>query len=252
MMPPFDLYGELAAAARDADGAWRFVRRFAEWDGRPLSAADGCDDGELAEARQPLPRALREAYALIGRRRDLTRNQDRLLAPREVYVEDTGRVLVFRVENQHVTRWGIPVAALGEPDPPVVFEMPTGTGEWRPFLDRVSLAAVEMVLSEWMLSGDVADNRDLDDAAALAALETGFHRLPLPDYPLWAGPDGRPMRWFTGPDVTGPDVAGRDDAGPDAILRDDAGVWLWVRATTPRALAAVRDALPGDWLMVED
>jgi hypothetical protein len=62
---------------------------------------------------------------------------------------------------------------------------------WQPFLDRVSIAGVEMVLSEWMLSDtNLADNRELDDEA-VAALEVRYARLPMPEYPLWAEPDGR-------------------------------------------------------------
>ncbi len=248
----FDLYEEVAAGVRNADGALRFIRRFAEHFARPITVDDGCGDGELREAQVrlgfPLPAALRDVYALIGRRDDLTRNQDELLAPDQLRLDDTGQVLVFRVENQAVAHWGVPVSALAEPDPPVVFQLrsaPAAERVWRPFLDRVSLACIEMVLSEWMLSADenetededdgLADNRELDDEAR-AALDAAFRRLPIPDYPLWAEPDGRPARWFT---------------TPQALLRDDAGVWLWVRAATPKALASVRDALPGDWMMHE-
>ncbi|MBF9132667.1 SMI1/KNR4 family protein [Plantactinospora sp. S1510] len=239
----FDLHAELAAGVRDAAGAWRFVRLFAASYASPVLAGDGCDDEELraAEARLgfPLPASLREAYALIGRRFDLTGAQDRLLAPDEVTVDDTGQVLVFRVENQHVAQWGIPLSAVTEPDPPVVFRLESVTRAeraWQPFLDRVSLACVEMALSEWMLSGGVyGDNRELDDDA-IALLEEQFRRLPMPDYPLWAAPGGRPMRWFD---------------GLGAILREDAGQWLWVRAASADRIAAVRRALPGEWLMDE-
>lgn len=82
----------------------------------------------------------------------------------------------------------------------------------------------------------LADNRDLDDDA-IALLEKWFRRLPMPNYPLWAEPGGRPTRWF-----------GR----PGAVLRDDAGQWLLVRAATANAIADVRRALPGQWLMEEE
>ncbi|GAA2588489.1 hypothetical protein GCM10010399_18120 [Dactylosporangium fulvum] len=238
----FDLYEEVAAGVRDTDGAWRFIRRFANHYARPIIAGDGCGDDELREAQArlgfSLPASLRDVYALIGRRDDLTRNQDRMLTPEQLHIDDTGQVLVFRVENQAVAQWGIPISRLTEPDPPVVFQLqsaPSAEWVWRPFLDRVSLAGVEMVLSEWMLSGDIADNRELDDEA-LRSLDKTFRRLPMPDYPLWAEPDGRPTRWFS---------------APEAILRDDAGLWLWVRAATPEARAAVRHALPGEWMMHE-
>jgi hypothetical protein len=149
-------------------------------------------------------------------------------------------VLVFRRENQSVAEWGVPVSAFAEPDPPVLYRLQSfqpAERLWQPFLDRVSLAFVEMVLCEWMLAAEEHDdNRELDEEA-IASLERRFRRLPIPDYPMWAVPGGRPTRWFT---------------GPDAILRDDAGCWLWVRAESAGAIAAVRQALPGYWLMVED
>jgi hypothetical protein len=234
----FDLHAELAAGLHDAAGAWRFVRRFAaRYAGRRIGPGDGWDEEELraAEARlgARLPAALRAAYALVGRRDELTRVQDRLVTPAWSAAEDPGRVLVFRMENQGVTRWGVPLEAVAEPDPPVVFEAP-GERSWRPYLDRVSVACVEMVLSEWLLGGDpgCADSRELDDAS-LSLLAARFRRLPLPDYPFWPDPDGDPPRWF--------------DA-PGAVLREDAGTWLWVRAASPGDLAAVRATLPGGWL----
>jgi hypothetical protein len=155
-----DLHEELAVGVRDAAGAWRFIRRFAAGYASPILAGDGCDDEELraAEARLgfPLPASLREAYALIGKRHDLTRTQDRLLAPEQMRVDDAGQVLVFRLEDQNVAQWGVPLPAMSEPDPPVVFRLDSfrpAERAWQPFLGRVSLACVEMVLSEWMLSG---------------------------------------------------------------------------------------------------
>jgi len=239
-----DLGEELAIGVRDAAGAWRFISRFAKAFASSIVAADGCDDDELraTETRLalPLPASLRQAYALIGRRDDLTRVQDRLLTLAQLRVDGSGKVLVFRVENQNVAQRGVPLPAVGEPDPPVVFRLDSlqpAKRVWQPFLDRVSLACVEMVMSEWMLSGDnFDDNRELD-VETIDALEKRFNRLPMPDYPLWAEPNGRPVRWFS---------------GEGAVLRDDAGAWLWVRAASSEGIAAVRRALPGDWLMVDD
>jgi cell wall assembly regulator SMI1 len=63
--------------------AWHFVRWFADtWMGRPLEPADGYSDAELATVESDLgfelPAALREGYALMGRRDDMTRQQDPL------------------------------------------------------------------------------------------------------------------------------------------------------------------------------
>jgi hypothetical protein len=209
-----------------------------------LGPDDGCpaDALDAAERRLGLrlPVALREAYALLGRREDLTSRQDRLYAPDELKLDATGSVLVYRIENQNCAQWGIPIADLHQPDPPTVFhQYGFAEAEWRPWLDRVSLAVLEMVLSEALLGADWGTvyygNRPLD-AAAVGLLERHFTRLAVPDYPLWAEPDGPPVRWF---------------AGPDVLLRDDGDVWLWVLTRTLTALDAVmEEILPGDWIDV--
>ncbi|MCO5973803.1 hypothetical protein [Actinoallomurus soli] len=90
-----------------------------------------------------------------------------------------------------------------------------------------------MVLTEYLL-GDHGhqDNRE-SDTDALELLAHHYTRLAIPDYPMWADPQGPPMRWFWGPDV---------------LIRDDGRAWLWAAARTPEALAAVRRAIPGDRL----
>ena len=180
-----------------------------------------------------LPVVLRDLYRTVGRRHDLVCAQDRLLGPHELEIDSSGLVLQFRVENQAVAWWGIPIAAIKDPDPPVVFRLDR---EWRPYLGRLSLAVVEMLLSEWIIAGndlEFADNRELDDDA-VRVLESTLTRLPLPDYPLWADPQGTAgVRWFA-------------DTG--VVLRNDADTWLWAAATSAEALAAIRAALPGDWM----
>ncbi len=236
-----DVHADLAAAVRDAPGAWRFIRRFAAHHATPIVAGDGFGEEDLlaAEARLgfTLPASLRAVYALLGRRDDLTRNQDRLLTPDEITLDDDGQVLVFRVENQSVALWGIPLPALTEKDPPVVVRLESpapAERAWRPFLERVSLACVEMVLSEWLFAtAQFTDNRELD-AETITLLEKQFHRLPMPGYPQWGVPEGGPVRWFE---------------GRGAILRDDGGTWVWARAGSTDEIATVRRVLPGDWML---
>ena len=171
---------------------------------------------------------------MFGRRQDLTSVQDRLLGPDELEVDLTGEVLIHRVENQSVAVWGVPLAAMAQPDPPVVLARDFEDVGWEPFLDRFSVACVEMVLSESLFSAPVelSDNRELDPAAA-ALVGQLFASLAMPAYPMWALPGGS-VRWFVGPEV---------------LVCDFAGTWLWVRARTTAELDAVRVALPGEWLM---
>lgn len=256
--------GRVGAVVRDSDGlgaldaldaacrggadrrrGWEFVQAVAEASGQPLAEGDGVDASRLREAEArlgvPIPAPLREAYLLFGLRTDLTATQDRLVPPGRLRVEDGGDdgddgdgdgVLVFREENQGCASWGVPVAACAQDDPPVVVDAGDG---WSPFAERLSLALLDMVLSEAMFSADesLGDNRELDDTAC-AALREAFARLPLPDFPFWPQPEGCPVRWY---------------AGPGVLLREDGGGWLWVFGRSAAAVRAVREALPGEWMV---
>ncbi|MBO0805374.1 MAG: hypothetical protein J2P25_20130 [Nocardiopsaceae bacterium] len=247
MSPDFDVGAGVAAAVRDRAGAWRFIADFAGAWLSPLTDGDGYSDSDIAAAEErlsvKLPVAVREAYRLFGRREDLTSEQDDLLRPGEWRLEDDGRVLVFRVENQGCARWGVRLDHPGQEDPPVVMRVDVAgqrTG-WMPYLDRFSLACLEIALSEAVIGAEpelgLDDNGPLDDEAAVTALERNFTRLAIPAYPMWAmaGQSNPDVRWF---------------AGPDVILRCDGDEWVWARARTRAALAPVRKALPVDWLML--
>ncbi|MGW1463121.1 SMI1/KNR4 family protein [Streptomyces sp. NPDC002308] len=221
--------------------AWSFVRWFAEsWMGRPLEPADGVTQGELASVEAELgfvlPAALREGYALFGRRPDMTRQQDPLLPATGLYVDDAmGGVLVFRQENQGCALWAIPLAEIEQDDPPVVVESCDG---WIPFLDRMSLAWVELVLSESLFGADdlrLYDACELPDAS-LPGLHERHDRVDLPDHPMWACADDSPVRWY---------------AAPGRLVRRD-GVrdqsWIHARGRTAADLEGLREDLPGPWV----
>ncbi|MGP3963579.1 SMI1/KNR4 family protein [Nonomuraea sp. 3N208] len=237
-MTAFEVIHDFPAAMADRAGAWNFIRGFAATWRSPLADGDGWSEADLdaAEARLGvrLPAALREAYQLFGRRTDLTSLQDVLLSPADLEVKD--QALVFRAENQAVVFWGIPIAELDQPDPPVVLRTDLadkGAESWDSWLDRFSHACLELVLSESLFSSeDLGDNRALAEGEA-SMLAQRFTRLPLPDYPTsqTAVPA---VRWF---------------ADPDLIIRDDQRTWIWVRARTAEALAQIRTELPGDWMM---
>jgi hypothetical protein len=66
-------------------------------------------------------------------------------------------------------------------------------------------------------------------------LEGKYERLPFPGYSGWWQPEVQAsVRWFGGPDV---------------LLREDSRTWLWVLARNTAALARLREALPGEWLI---
>lgn len=237
-MTAFEVIQKFPAAMAGRAGAWDFIGGFAATWRSPLADGDGWSEADLdaAEARLGLrlPAALREAYQLFGRRTDLTSLHDVLLSPADLEVKD--QALVFRVENQSVAFWGILIADLDQPDPPVVIRMDLADKDaetWDSWLDRYSHACVEIVLSESLFSSeDLGGNRELSDDEA-SMLEQRFARLPLPDYPT-SQTTVPAVRWF---------------AGQDVIIRDDQRTWIWVRARTTDALDQICIELPGDWIM---
>ncbi|WP_434440910.1 hypothetical protein [Lentzea sp. E54] len=221
----FDVAGAAARAVDDRSAAWRFIEGFAAAWAEPLEARDGWDRADLAatedQLRVRLPEAVKEALSLFGKRPDLTSNQDRLLMPSELRVDDD--VLVFRDENQWVAAWG---TALDGDDPEVMIKLDLvdKTEErWQRWLPRFSLACVEMVLSE-ALFRDGAETADRETSEAdVPLLEEHFTLLPL---------HSPGSRWFVAEDL---------------IVREDDHQWLWARARTPEALELLVKTLPGDW-----
>ncbi|MFC4609041.1 hypothetical protein ACFO9E_14630 [Streptomyces maoxianensis] len=124
---------------------------------------------------------------------------------------------------------------LDQDDPPVFVQSRHG---WEPFLDRVSLACVELVLSETLFG----DDGRLYNACELPSdlLDTvprRFQRVALPDYPMWVGLEDSPVRWFS---------------APGKLLRQDGiGVhsWLHARGRTRADLESICDVVPGQWVL---
>ncbi|MEW2127432.1 SMI1/KNR4 family protein [Streptomyces sp. NPDC007259] len=236
MTQEFDLVASLAKGVEGRSDAWAFIQGFAaHWAGAAVGSGDGWTEADLdaAEARLglPLPPALREAYALFGRRRDLTSNHDVLLGPAELHVDDAEEALVFRHENQGAASWGILLDSLQDDDPAVFVRLDLAdksAERWEGWLERLSLCFVEIVLSESLQADEtLCDFLDLDDDG-LELVETNFVRLPFPAYPV-----DEETRWFLGQDV---------------LVRDDDGAAILARGRTPEAMDRVRDVIPGDWL----
>jgi len=237
----FDAGEALRAGLDDRRQAWEFIRRFAaEWT-TPLAPGDGVsrDTWRAAEQRigAELPAALREAYLLFGRRPDLTARQDRLVPPRELGLDDLGTAVVFRVENQYCAEWGVAAADLASTDPPV-YVRDRSRGGWEPFLDRVSVACVEMVLSEVLLGAGKLGNACPLPGELITVVESAYEQMALPEYPVWAGDDIM-VRWFS---------------APGKLLRMDGRgsyCWLLVRGRTPADLELICAAIPGPWVSAQ-
>ncbi|MGI5175487.1 hypothetical protein ACQEVZ_04035 [Dactylosporangium sp. CA-152071] len=235
MLAGFDAVAAMGDGASDAGKAWVFVRRFVEGWAAPLEDRDGVSREALGAAGVPLPQVLGEMYRLIGRRDDLTRRQDFLLRPGECHWDETGEVLVFRRENQSCAHWGIRRDDLRWADPPVVYQTGPTDRAWLPFLDRVSLAAVEMVLSESLFgTKHILSAGDLT-ADVLAGVLTRLRPLPFPEYPMWAGETVSPVRWYAAPGL----LVRIDGPAPRA--------WLWAAGQCEEDLGLVSGVLPGYW-----
>ncbi|GGX63829.1 SMI1/KNR4 family protein [Streptomyces fructofermentans] len=238
MTQKFDLAGSLARGVGDRGQAWTFIRDYAADWLSPIEDGDGWPESELAAAEERLgvrlPAVLREAYALFGRRRDLVGNHDRLLAPAALHLDEAGRTLVFRHENQGAATWGVPLGDPRDDDPAVFIRLDLAdkaAERWEGWLDRLSLGFLELVLSESLnAGGEVCDFLDPDDETA-ELLEEHCVPLAFPAYPTSA--EEQATRWFLGPDV---------------LIRSDDGMAVLARGRTAGDLERVRDLIPGDWL----
>ncbi|MET8543026.1 SMI1/KNR4 family protein [Kitasatospora sp. NPDC004799] len=221
----FDIPAAMAESVRSRAGARALVRGFAAYWGEPLGPGDGFPDAELDAAERRLglrlPVALREAYRLFGRRADLTSSQDVLLTPAELYVLDGA--LVYRAENQGCAHWGVLLADLDREDPPTVVRpdlADTSRERWEPWEERFSTAAAAMAMTEKLLEEhELTDFLELDEE-----LPGSLRELPAL---------GRSFRWYRGPEV---------------LVGVAEGAWVAARARTPRALEALYEAVPGEWL----
>jgi len=238
MTQEFDLAASLARGVEGRSGAWSFIQGFAaHWAG-VLESGDGWLEADLAAAEERLglrlPTAMREAYLLFGRRKDLTSNHDRLLSPAELYVDGAKEALVFRHENQGAASWGILLDSLQDDDPAVFIRLDLAdksAERWADWLERLSLCFVEIVLSESLHGNEeLCDFLDPDDDS-VELLEANSVRLPFPVYPV--GEEESGTRWFLGQDV---------------LLRDDDGMAILARGRTAEDLDRVRDLIRGEWL----
>ncbi|WP_253917137.1 SMI1/KNR4 family protein [Streptomyces sp. MNP-20] len=251
MADRFNVAEALAGGCPTRADAWTFIQGFAAAWSIPLSPTEGFTwvDVQRAEDRLGfrLPVALREGYALFGRRRDLVAQQNPLLEPDELLLDPSGELLVFRSENQGCAGWGVALTDLAREDPPVsLFGDRLPDSSRVHFLDRLSLACVETVLSEAAMASWTEGRTCQATPEAVACLEEEFTPVALPPYPAWFEPMGQPVRWFSAPGLLlclepgleGMDlvVTGRTTADVQRAVEAIPGTW-------PPAVPAVTEAV---------
>lgn len=193
---------------------------------------------------------------MFGRRRDLVAQRNPLLEPDELLLDPSGELLVFRSENQGCAGWGVALADLCREDPPVALFGDRLPGSNRlHFLDRLSLACLETVLSEVAMAS-WAEGRGRTCQATpevVACLEEKFAPVALPPYPAWFEPMGQPVRWFSAsglllclePGLEGVDlvVTGRTWADVQRAVEAIPGAW------PPAVTAATEAADDHEWVL---
>jgi len=243
MSGAFDVARAMRAGLGDRQHAWEFIRGLAaEWIS-PLAPGDGVSEDVLWAAEQRLrvnlPAALREAYLLFGRRSDLTAVQDPLVPPEGLRADHSGSIVVFRLENQHCAEWGVATEDDWNPaDPPVYVRRQPGDRRWEPFMDRVSIACLEMALSELLIGrGRLGDMCQLP-AELITGVESAYDQLPVPEYRSWYDRSVT-VRWFFAPGK----LLRMDGRGP--------GCWLIAGGKTPADLKSIRTTFPGPWIQTK-
>ena len=196
---------------KEREGRWDLLRHFfAEWFGQ-LGPTDGCTPQSIiaAETRLGLvfPTALREWYAIAGRRRGVWSRQDHFHEPEELRVKRDK--LIICTENQSVVEWSVSKERLQEPDPPVLITEygSTQSTEEAPSVSAFALAKM-LLDAKFYDSTSLAANGQATDES-LETIARNYLRLDFPDF-NWPA---KPTRIY---------------GGDGLIIEIDGETWIWV------------------------
>jgi hypothetical protein len=168
---------------------WNLAQHFVNTWWPPLRAQDQVSPAEIAAIEHrlelALPQALREWYALAGRRCDFIGNQDYLVPIDQLTIKDD--VLVFCIENQAVIDWGIRLEDIAQEDPPVVVdwagEEHDERGQWSVYSPSVSTFFLSMVVQAILLSAQFQGQLEAT-AELIAAIGHHYPRIELTTKPM--------------------------------------------------------------------
>jgi uncharacterized protein (TIGR02996 family) len=196
---------------------WRLVEEFIDvWHG-PLEANDGYSEAELMAAEKRLglrlPAALREWYALAGKRKGVWSTADNLLSPDRLRLDQDRDGLVFRTENQASVMWAVRATDLNLEDPPIfeIYENVQASPTTTAF-------AIQVLLHEAQFgTGVLSAGGSVDERHWREALERDVSKCDLPDR-YWIA-----HRFWS-------------YEGADILFERTARAWLNVAARTEQAL----------------
>lgn len=215
-------FAELWAARTDR---WSLVKQFInDWQ-IPLMPGDGYSESEIQSAEMKLgfrlPTALREWYALVGKRKEVNQ-QNNFLCPPDSLSEWNG-MLAFYHENQSIQVWGIRPEDIATEDPPVWVRIDDGLWTELPQDGLLSEFVFAMFVQEtcfrckyynllgWDASGGASDFPTLGIAPIRFDTEA--------EYKFWAGKETVMMTDTSGNIVI---ACGTDAAREIAITKLDA------------------------------
>ena len=206
------------------EGRWNVLKTFFRgWYGE-IGPTDGYTEQSIRAAEErlklTLPAALREWYALAGKRTTVWSCQDRFLPPDQLRMEN--HKLVIYVENQGVVSWAVQLDDLASDDPPVFVTDPRDSETWIEESRAISIFALSQMLLgvKFSESTRYAANGQATDAS-LAVIARSYERLCFPD-----------LNWPPSPT--------RIYGGLDLVLETDGDTWIWVSG---RSSATFRNAV---------
>ncbi len=166
----------------------------------PWYPNDGYDEAVVTAAEQKFgvrfPTILRNFYRSWAVRDDLTRRNQILLRPDDLFLQD--EALIVCVENQWVWYWAIPYSALGQDNPPVLMarnEEPSLV--WQPshahISDFLDYLTYEHAFDGGAIHGAYSQEW-VNDELRMQMRRFGHERV-LPTYPPWLVPGTAGQQW---------------------------------------------------------
>jgi uncharacterized protein (TIGR02996 family) len=204
---------------------WRLVEEFIDVWYRPWKTADGFSEEKVSGTEKRLgfrlPTALREWYALAGKRKDVWSKQDGLMLPQDLELDRKSDTLIIRYENQGCEKWGIRSSDLGDDDPPIV-----ELGADVQASPRTSAFACLVLLYEVMFAtGVLWAGAEIEERVVRHSLRK-FQKCQLPEC-YWVQ---TPIHFYEGTDI---------------IVETCGGMWVYVVAREEKALAQLDEEIRG-------